>query len=55
MKNGSWLLDLTGAAQGLSQLNSVSLPLAQQGKGNSGGLLYVRTNALAHPCSFLLV
>lgn len=53
MKNGSSLLDFTGAAQGLSRLNSVSLPLAQPGKGNSGGLFYMRTKALAPPLLFL--
>lgn len=53
MNSGSSLLDFTRAAQGLSGLNCVSLPLAQQGKGNSGDLFYVRTNALAPPLLFL--
>lgn len=53
MKNGFSFLDFTGAAQGLSQLNCVSLPLDQWVKGNSGGLFYVRKNAVAPSLLFL--
>ena len=54
MKNGSSLPDFTGAALKLSRSNSASLPIANQGKGNSGGLVCIRGNTLAPFLLFLV-
>lgn len=53
MKSGSSLPDFTEAALRLLWSNSVSLPIAKQGKGNSGGLVYVRPSTLAPFLLFL--
>lgn len=50
MKNGSSLPDFTGGALRLSWSNSLSLPIAKQGKGRSGGESKYTGSILAFSC-----